>query len=274
MRFISREQWGARRPRAVTRVAAAQRTHVTAHYTTGQELGRADTAEWVRSIQRFHMDGQGWSDIGYNYLIDREGRVFEGRGWDVQGAHARGANTSGIGVAFLGNDDPGVQDVTPAARAAFVELYGWLHARTRRQLDRNGHRDVNDTACPGDELYKWWTGKALTVPKPKPKPKSKGYPSGTGPWPSSWTLKRGDRGPRVAQLQAALMAVFPAYASNLGSKSSPTRPDGSYGPATEAAVEEFQRRAGVKVDGKVGPQTTRRLQDYGINLPTPRGWQR
>ena len=286
MKIISRAEWGARKPRGVEKVAPSKREAMMVHYTTGEELnvGRDGVDDWIRSIQRFHMDSNGWADIGYNYLIDRFGRVYEGRGWDVLGAHAGGANTPNIGVAFLGDDDPG-QDVTDDARHAFVELYQWLRQKTGKALRRRGHRDVNSTKCPGDELYGWFTASKLVDPKAgssgsttskpsKPSKPSSGYPSGSGSWPASWTLQKGSKGARVEKLQAALMAVFPLYASGIGSKAHPNRPDGSFGTKTDRAVREFQRRAGIDVDGKVGPQTTRRLQDFGIYLPTPKGWRR
>ena len=284
MQIISRSSWGARAPRSVETVPASKREAVMAHYSTGEELnvGKSGVDDWLRSIQRYHMDTHGWADIGYNYMIDRFGRVYEGRGWNVLGAHAAKANTPNIGVCFLGDDDKGVQDVTPAARQAFADLYVWLQHKVGRKLKRRGHRDVNSTSCPGDELYSWWTASSLKgveldgVPGSGSSSSSstRGYPSGSGPWPSSWTLSKGDRGARVEKLQAALMGVFPLYASGIGSKAHPNRPDGSFGPKTEKAVKEFQRRAGIKVDGRVGPQTTRRLQDFGIYLPTPKGWRR
>ena len=163
MRIISRSEWGARAPRSVQRVAASKREAVMAHYSTGEELnvGKSGVDDWLRSIQRYHMDTHGWSDIGYNYMIDRFGRVYEGRGWDVLGAHAANNNTPNIGVCFLGDDDKGVQDVTPAARQAFADLFVWLQKKLGKKLKRRGHRDVNSTSCPGDELYGWWTARTL-----------------------------------------------------------------------------------------------------------------
>lgn len=270
--IISRAEWGAAPPAdppATTPIG--ERSGVMAHYTTGQELGREDTAAWVKEIQRYHQYGNGWDDIGYNYLIDREGRIFEGRGRDVIGAHAKGANTAYVGVAFLGNDDKGVQDVTPAARASFAALYEWLRKaakKSAKSFARKGHRDVNDTQCPGDELYGWWTADTLDVDDTAAPSKPS---TSTGKrWPSGWTLKRGSRNSRVGLLQQGLMAVFPLYARNIGDTRG--RPDNSYGPKTEAAVREFQRRAGIEVDGRVGPETHRTLRRYGINLPMPKGW--
>jgi len=169
--IVSRAEWGARPPVADPTSAPIEgRDSFFVHYTTGQELGREDTAQWVRGIQAYHQDGRGWNDIGYNFLIDREGRIFEGRGWDVVGAHCTGWNTRAYGVAFLGNDDPDpVQDVPEVARVSFKALYDEACRRSGRDLTRFGHRDHAATQCPGDELYAWvHAGMPLVEPSPLP----------------------------------------------------------------------------------------------------------
>ncbi|WP_411026571.1 peptidoglycan recognition protein, partial [Salmonella sp. s54395] len=59
----------------------------------------------VRGIQNYHMDNNGWWDIGYSFLIGGDGNVYEGRGWDSQGAHAGVTeyNTNSIGVCMMGD---------------------------------------------------------------------------------------------------------------------------------------------------------------------------
>jgi hypothetical protein len=94
--------------------------------------------------------------------------------------------------------------------------------------------------------------KPSSKPKPKPKPKPRPKPVVVA------TLKRGVKGPAVARLQRGLTAKFPAYAR--------LTPDGKFGPATEKAVREFQRRTGLAVDGCVGPRTQAKLRAYGITL--------
>lgn len=155
MDIISRAEWGALKAKAVARVDPSRRTHFMVHYSTGEELGRDDSFEWVREIQRFHMSRyRGWSDIAYNFLVDRYGRIFEGRGWDVIGSHCEAFNSPAIGVCFLGDDDPG-QDAPEAARAAIRWLADEADRHTGKRLTRWGHRDKKSTGCPGDELYNW-----------------------------------------------------------------------------------------------------------------------
>jgi hypothetical protein len=178
--ILSRLAWGAneriRRGRA--RYANALRFSVVHHTAGSNTYSRAQSAAIVRGIQRYHVRSNGWDDIGYNFLVDKYGQVFEGRfgGIDrnVVGAHAAGFNTGSVGVALLGNYDAGA--ITPAARAALVRLLAWrldvAHVDPLSLLNWTsggnprfptgvpvmlrvvgGHRDTGFTSCPGSRLY-------------------------------------------------------------------------------------------------------------------------
>ncbi|XP_054434644.1 N-acetylmuramoyl-L-alanine amidase [Pteronotus mesoamericanus] len=108
----------------------------------------------MRSMQRFHQDTQGWDDIGYSFVVGSDGYVYEGRGWHWVGAHTRGHNSRGFGVAFVGNytaELPAeaalstVRDVLPrcAVRAGLL----------RPDYVVLGHRQLVRTDCPGDALF-------------------------------------------------------------------------------------------------------------------------
>ncbi|KAF0877355.1 RASL3 protein, partial [Crocuta crocuta] len=108
----------------------------------------------MRSMQRFHQDTRGWDDIGYSFVVGSDGYVYEGRGWHWVGAHTRGHNSRGFGVAFVGNytaELPAkaalhiVQDVLPgcAVRAGLL----------RPDYQLLGHRQLVHTDCPGDALF-------------------------------------------------------------------------------------------------------------------------
>lgn len=163
MDIISRAEWGARAPRSRQTVSWSQRREVIVHYSEGP------TSQSVRSIQDFHLDGRGWGDVGYNFLVDVHGRVYEGRGWLVVGAHAPDHNSSGIGVCMIGRDG----DATDAAKRAIRWLYDEACRRAERRLAMRGHRDVYNTDCPGDELYAWVRA---GMPIAQPKPYSGGAP--------------------------------------------------------------------------------------------------
>jgi hypothetical protein len=145
MEIISRAAWGARAPRSVQTTARSNRRRFLVHYSA------ASPSQTVRTIQDYHMDHNGWSDIGYNFLVDVGGHIYMGRGWDVIGAHAQNHNTESIGVCFIGRNG----DSTNAAKEAIKWLYLTSASIFGRTLTPGGHRDVNPTTCPGDELYAW-----------------------------------------------------------------------------------------------------------------------
>jgi flagellar hook assembly protein FlgD len=149
------------------------------HHTAGSNsYTKAQSASIVRAIELYHVQGNGWNDIGYNFLVDKYGQVFEGRYGGmtrpVIGAHAEGFNTGSVGIALIG--DYSSTSITPAARAALVSLIAWRldldHVDPASSVVRisagnprfaagkavtlhaiSGHRDVYPTSCPGQSLY-------------------------------------------------------------------------------------------------------------------------
>ena len=109
----------------------------------------------MRRLQLFHQQDRGWSDIGYNFLVCKHGDIFEGRGWGFVGAHCPGRNSDSLGICFLGNDDPGVADVTPEARRAVKHLIEEFTRRFGPPVEIFPHRKYKATACPGEELTAW-----------------------------------------------------------------------------------------------------------------------
>ncbi len=81
----------------------------------------------MKGIQLYHVRGNGWNDIGYNFLVDRFGTVYEGRYGGIEravvGAHARGFNTGSVGVALLGTYSGAAP--TKAAQDALTSLLAW-----------------------------------------------------------------------------------------------------------------------------------------------------
>src|SRR3954469_5684810 len=179
--IITRDQWGAAAvpPRSGPRYGAVQAAFVH-HTVTLNEYGPQDSPAIVLGIAKFHRDTNGWNDIGYNFLVDKYGQVFEGRAGGVDqaviGAHAQGYNAQSTSVAQLGTYMLG--GITPQAMSATAQLLGWklsLHgvpaegtvvltsgggdvnrfpAGTPVTVSRIcGHRDGDATSCPGDALY-------------------------------------------------------------------------------------------------------------------------
>jgi flagellar hook assembly protein FlgD len=161
----------------------------TVHHTAGSNsYSRSGSAAIVRGIQRYHVLSNGWDDIGYNFLVDKYGQVFEGRAGgitrNVVGAHAGGFNTGSVGVAVIGNYQS--TSFPAAARNALESLLAWRldvgHVHPRRAVERvsagsskwpagavvrlravSGHRDTSLTSCPGNKIYTQLDSIARTV---------------------------------------------------------------------------------------------------------------
>ncbi|MGC5398090.1 peptidoglycan-binding protein [Streptomyces sp. DT20] len=154
--IISRATWGAtpwdNNPKSSgpAAVALSSRTEFFVHYDGGTHVTRTGYAI-PRAIEAEHL-GNGWSGIGYNFVVDQAGNVYEGRGWTRQGAHCPNHNVTGLGVQIaIGGD----QKPSEAALAACRALYDDACKKTGRTLAKRGHKDGYATACPGGPLYAW-----------------------------------------------------------------------------------------------------------------------
>lgn len=152
MRIVSRSEWGARSPTSRRLVDRSRRRSLTVHYDGTAVITRTGPSV-PQAIQRYHMDSNGWSDIGYNFVIDQAGMIFEGRGWDTLGAHAGSAgNVEGIGVqvAIGGSQQP-----SDAALRALLWLKGEADRLMSRTLVWRKHLNYVSTSCPGKPLSDW-----------------------------------------------------------------------------------------------------------------------
>jgi len=178
--IVTRAGWGANE--SIRRGAPyyADGIHLAiVHHTAGSSsYTKAQSASIVRAIELYHVQGNGWNDIGYNFLVDKYGQIFEGRYGGITrpviGAHAQGFNTGSVGISVIGDYSSG--SITPAARAALASLISWRldlahvdplssvvrissgnpryaagQALTLRAI--SAHRDVYPTSCPGQSLY-------------------------------------------------------------------------------------------------------------------------
>lgn len=154
--FVTRKEWGAKPPTAITPLDTSAVRYFVVHYTAMDADEQADhrnCAARVRGIQRFHMDTREWSDIAYNWLVCKHGNIFRGRGLRRRSAATGDANGYTVAACFLGDDTIGRDDVTDAGRQALRELYLFVERNTPRHVVGRGHRDFMDTRCPGAELY-------------------------------------------------------------------------------------------------------------------------
>ncbi|MHB8642522.1 MAG: N-acetylmuramoyl-L-alanine amidase [Gaiellaceae bacterium] len=190
--IITRTQWEADESirRAAPEYSPALQLAIVHHTVNTNAYSCSDSASIVRGIMAYHVQSNGWNDIGYNFLIDRCGNVFEGRygGVDknVVGAHALGFNRNSVGIALIGTFDS--VKPTDAQLAALEKLIAWrldvahvdpastvsyisggnakFHAGTTVSLRAvSGHRDVYATDCPGTALYGYLPAVAQAVAK-------------------------------------------------------------------------------------------------------------
>lgn len=152
---VRRSAWGAA-PLRANHDPMDGVLRITVHHTdTLDRMDERTEGELVRAIQRYHQDGRGWADIGYHFVIGRDGKVYQGRRLDVQGAHAgAGNNGNNLGVSLIGR----YVDVLPGERqlAALDAFLRDCMARHDVRIDQVfGHRDFAPTQCPGDALYAW-----------------------------------------------------------------------------------------------------------------------
>lgn len=163
---VARSTWGARSWATTPyQVAMTERRYFVVHYDGGNPITRTGYTI-PRTIDDEHH-ANGWSGIGYNFVVSEAGEIFEGRGWDLVGAHCPSRNRDGIGVQIaIGGD----QAPTAAALTAARWLYDEASRRAGRTLGKTWHGANYPTACPGPRLIGWvklgMTAQQPTQPAP------------------------------------------------------------------------------------------------------------
>jgi hypothetical protein len=173
--FVTRTQWGCPTgetagPRQSGLVSTTV-THLVVHHSFEPGNNVSDWAAAVRGIWNFHVNSNGWSDIGYNWLVDQNGVLYQGRAWigdneNTVGAHFCGTNGGTMGVCMLGNfsqiapPEPAMATLVQilayrASRSSIMPEGQAFHAGSSRTLPTIcGHRDgICATECPGNLLY-------------------------------------------------------------------------------------------------------------------------
>lgn len=180
--IYTRAQWGA--DERMRRSSPSYNSTIKAgfvHHTAGSNgYSEAEVPKILRAIYAYHVKANGWSDVGYNFLVDRFGRLWEGRygGMDraVVGAHTGGFNVDTFAVSAIGNYDKAAAG--PQMVDAIARVMAWKLARSFRDpngttvltsqgggtsrfgagsrvtfANISGHRDAGATSCPGKNLY-------------------------------------------------------------------------------------------------------------------------
>jgi hypothetical protein len=168
--IYSRAQWGANermREQSAPNYGTVKAGFIH-HTVNANSYSPAQVPALLRGIYAYHTQSRGWRDIGYNYLVDRFGRIWEGRYGGVNravvGAHTLGYNEVSFAMSAIGNYD--IASPPAAVARAYERLFAWklsiygiaANAKHVWVKDRylhaiNGHRDVGQTACPGRYLY-------------------------------------------------------------------------------------------------------------------------
>ncbi|MET9440945.1 peptidoglycan recognition protein [Streptomyces sp. NPDC006610] len=180
-RIVTRRGWGAderlrERGFVYTKRIKAAFVH---HTATGNNYSCSQAPSVIRGIYRYHVRSMGWRDIGYNFLVDKCGNLYEGRAGGVAkpvlGAHTSGFNSNTMGIAVLGTFNRtspststgraigrltawklGLYGANPRAKTSLKSGGGNLYRKGKnvRLNVISGHRDAFVTDCPGQQLYR------------------------------------------------------------------------------------------------------------------------
>lgn len=248
--IIPATTWGRQITGSPSKSKPRQITELTIHYTGAMSFNtsRNGIAAAIKRIEKNHVarPKENMSTLGYNFLIDKWGRIWEGRGFGIRnGANGSSSNDTSFSVCLLvGVEDNKLPQVmVDAIRSLRIEI----ERRTKNEIVVRGHRDHISTSCPGEQVYrqikrgmfsKAPTG-AAPAPEVEPKPAAKKTDC------TKQTQRMGSKGACVRELQNLLLAK--------GMKPGPA--DGVFGPKTAAAVRAFQKKSKLTVDGVVGPIT-------------------
>lgn len=179
MKLVSRAQWGARSPRGTVSYLASAKG-VKVHYTGGHVdpgivKDHAKCVALVRQIQRQHMDGNGWVDIGYSLAVCPHRYVFVGRGpHRLPAANGPGLNAGHYAVLGLVGSS-GLVEPPDEMLHGIRDAIEYLRKEGNAGNEIKGHRDGYATLCPGDRLYRW-VREGAPRPKGQPAPASKADP--------------------------------------------------------------------------------------------------
>ncbi len=152
---VGREGWGARDPGKICG-SVVEPYRVSVHHTASPADDGGDAAARMRQMQAFHMDSNGWCDIGYHFVVAQSGVIYQGRSDEQRpGAHVGNQNAGNIGISFIGNFSE--QEFGEVQMESGARLMRWIKDTYEIPWDREsvrGHREWpgQATACPGEDL--------------------------------------------------------------------------------------------------------------------------
>jgi N-acetylmuramoyl-L-alanine amidase len=140
--------------------------------------------EQLLEIRRWHVEDNGWSDIGYHAYIARTGEVIQGRPIEIQGAHTRGHNSDSIGVCLAGgfgssSDDRAVDHYTPAQLASLWQFIKDARNTYGNHISVSGHNEYANKGCPGFPVARWLAAQSILEAQSQPIPRTSPTQSNT-----------------------------------------------------------------------------------------------
>ena len=238
--IISRAGWGSRGPKSrLTPLNKKRVVGIAVHHSGVKNGPKGVTA--VKAFERHHMDANGWNAIAYNWLIDEQGVIYEGRGAGVISAATRPYNSRTESICYTGDGDKAIPAKT---QKSLTWLIADIQKRYTVKLWVKGHRELASTSCPGNVLFDWVQNHRNGITKVQPKAK----PAAKKPAKTTRLVKQGSRGAHVKMMQ-----------TQLNKKGFKLSVDGIAGPQTIAALKKFQKSKGLVVDGLCGKQTWSKL---------------
>ena len=153
---LARTQWAGGAPVPSLMNPMLPVRNITVHHDGMEPFFATDTRSTAARLEKIRMAhrGKGWGDIGYHFIVDRDGRVWQGRPLNWQGAHVKDHNEGNIGVVALGNFDR--QSPSAPQIAALNRQITALMRQYRVPVSSvKTHQELAPTACPGTNLQRY-----------------------------------------------------------------------------------------------------------------------
>jgi len=155
--YITRPEWGAKYgPNPLVPLPYGEVVvHTAAGAVRGVDASRASDVRTMQGIESFHRNSRGWKGgVGYNFVIMRSGRIFEGQGWGHRGTHTESRNSE-LGICFDGHGDNHPATDEQWAAAEWLIRKGLRTGRIVSRYKVSGHRDYSQKGktCPGNLIY-------------------------------------------------------------------------------------------------------------------------
>ncbi|XP_058822428.1 peptidoglycan-recognition protein LB isoform X1 [Topomyia yanbarensis] len=153
--YVTRDAWDAHPPKLVEKFTGPIPYVIIHHsYQPAACYDEKECQKAMQIMQRMHQQDRGWNDIGYSFAVGGDGRIYQGRGFNVIGAHAPRYNDKSVGICLIGDwrfDLPSKKMINAVHSLIEYGVYNNIIASNYTLI---GHRQTRPTDCPGDRLYK------------------------------------------------------------------------------------------------------------------------